>query len=369
MASVQNFSRSLGLGALFLGGLLEGAPAIANEASPSWLLLYPQHPLYRQAGESANLAPMAPAVPLPPPAAPLVAPTAPLPPPRDGAAASLSQTPQTKPKTTEPRVETQPKATESQTSAIASTAAPLFIPPIPIPEPPERGQKFFPSFTAGSPSAFGASWGDVFAGLSLIDRSSPVGSPTDKADGSIALGFGMGDAAGLAGLEVVYNIISLTPSRFAANGNFDFKLHKSFPDLWAVALGWENAINYGPDAGGTPSSVYGSASKLLVLQPDNLENPMLLGLTLGAGGGRFRPFADQINRVSSVGIFAAAGLQVLPNLSVILDWTGQNLNAGVSYVPFRNVPFYVNATAVDVAGSTDFGTRYSIGFGIGYNFR
>ncbi|MGQ9865534.1 MAG: hypothetical protein ACUVSQ_04510 [Pseudanabaenaceae cyanobacterium] len=96
---------------------------------------------------------------------------------------------------------------------------------------------------------------------------------------------------------------------------------------------------------------------------------MLLGLTLGAGGGRFRSFADQRNGVDSVGIFAAAGLQVLPNLSVILDWTGQNLNAGFSYVPFRNVPFYVNATAVDVAGSTDFGTRYSISFGLGYNFR
>ncbi|NJK59325.1 MAG: hypothetical protein HC918_02375 [Oscillatoriales cyanobacterium SM2_1_8] len=205
--------------------------------------------------------------------------------------------------------------------------------------------------------------------MSLIDRSSPVGNPTDKADGSATLGFGLGDAAGLAGLEIAYNIISLTPSRFASNGNVDFKLHKTFPDFWSVALGWENAINYGPEAGGTPSSLYGAVSKFFVLQPDNLENPMLLGLTLGAGGGRFRPFADQLNQVGSVGIFGAAGLQVLPNFSVILDWTGQNLNTGVSYVPFRNIPFYVNAAAVDVAGSTNFGTRYSISFGLGYNFR
>ncbi|MGQ9865535.1 MAG: hypothetical protein ACUVSQ_04515 [Pseudanabaenaceae cyanobacterium] len=233
-----------------------GLPALANGAEPSWLMLYPQHPLYRRAVEtpvSETPSTAVPADPPPVPASPIAPPTAP------------------------PTVTVEPSAPSPQPEpsppAVASNAAPLFIPPIPVPEPPERGQKFFPSFTAGSPSAFGASWGDVFAGLSLIDRSSPVGSPTDKADGSIALGFGLGDATSLAGLEVVYNIISLTPSRFAANGNVDFKLHKTFPDLWSVALGWENAINYGPDAGGTPSSVYGAASKVFVLQPDNWKIP------------------------------------------------------------------------------------------------
>ncbi|MDX1977992.1 MAG: hypothetical protein SFT94_09980 [Pseudanabaenaceae cyanobacterium bins.68] len=311
-------------------GLVWLSPPMA-EAKPqdSWLLLYPQHPLHRQAVERAG-------------------------------------SPELKP---EPKLELPVEPTQPVQNA--ATPAPLFIEPVEPPDPSQnqRGPRYFPSFNAGSPSGFGANWGDVFGGISFVNRSSPVGSPTDKADGSIALGAGLGNANDLLGLEVVYNLISLTPSRFASNGSFDFKLHRALPGLMSVAVGWENAANYGPDAGGTPSTVYGSVSKFFVLQPDDPDNPMLLGLTLGAGGGRFRSFNDQTAGVGSIGVFGSAGLQVLPNLSVITDWTGQNLNLGVSYVPFARIPLYVNGALVDPLGNTSFGLRYSLSVGFGFNFR
>lgn len=320
------------IGGLAWSGL--GVMPVMAETEPqaSWLLLYPQHPLHRRAVEKA------------------------------GSATEIRQP---------PKLELPEGAGDLPEQKNAATPAPLFIEPLepPSPEMMRRGPRYFPSFNAGSPSGFGANWGDVFGGISFVNRSSPIGSPTDKADGSISLGAGLGNANDFLGLEVVYNLISLTPSRFASNGSFDFKVHRALPGLMSVAVGWENAANYGPEAGGTPSTVYGSVSKFFVLQPDDPNNPMLLGLTLGAGGGRFRSFSDQINGVGSLGVFGSAGLQVLPNLSVITDWTGQNLNLGVSYVPFASVPLYVNGALVDPLGSTSFGLRYSLSVGFGFNFR
>jgi|GEM_PF-4986863 len=256
--------------------------------------------------------------------------------------------------------------------------APLYIDPIPAPTVTHRRPRYYPSFNALTPSGFGANQGDVFMGASLINREVGLAvlgpgavarSDSGKAGGSAAIGFGLGDSQKFLGLESTYNIISLTPSRFADNGSFDFKVHRRLGRQTSIAVGWENAINYGPEAGGTDSSVYGSVSTVIPLRPNNPNNPMLLGMSAGVGGGRFRTIQDQIDGKDSVGVFGSVGLQVLPNASVITEWSGSSLNLGVSYVPFRSIPFFLSGTAIDVANSTGFGTRYAVGGSLGFNFR
>lgn len=256
--------------------------------------------------------------------------------------------------------------------------APLYIDPIPAPTPQQRRPRYYPSFNALTPSGFGANQGDVFMGASIVNREvglSVLGpgavarSDSGKRGGSAAIGFGLGDAGKFLGLETTYNIISLTPSRFASNGSFDFKVHRRLGKQTSIAVGWENAINYGPEAGGTDSSVYGVLSTVIPLQPNHPSNPMLLGLSAGVGGGRFRTIQDQIEGKDSVGVFGSVGLQVAPNASVITEWSGSSLNLGVSYVPFRSLPFFLSGTAIDVANSTGFGTRYAVSGSLGFNFR
>jgi len=250
------------------------------------------------------------------------------------------------------------------------STAPLFIEPLPPPPPPpERYPRYFPALSAGSPSGFGANWGDISLGAAIINREGAAPTnPNARAGGSVAITFGIGDSRDFLGLETTYNIISVTPSRFAQNGNFDFKIHKNLGNLSSIALGWQNAINYGPEAGGTESSVYGAFSQIYVLQPDNPENPMLLGFTIGIGGGVYRPFFDQINQVSSVGVFSSAGWQALPNVSLIGDWNGQGMNFGVSYVPFRDIPITLTGIAVDVFNNTTFQTRYLLSGSLTFRF-
>lgn len=240
---------------------------------------------------------------------------------------------------------------------------PIFIEPV-VPKASEQPPTYLPGFNAGSPSGFGANWGDAFLGVSGESQ----GIRSSKADGSAYVGFGLGNSQEYVGLEVVANIISLTPSRFASNGSIDFKLHRSLPDLTSVAIGWQNPVSWGSDAGGFRSSVYGTISKLFVLQPDNPDNPMVLGVTAGLGGGRFRPLDSQGNEVGSVSFFGSVGLQVLNNLSLITDWTGRGLNLGVSYVPFPTVPLFLTGVAVDVVGNDYLGPRYTLNVGYGFKF-
>jgi len=334
----------------------------ATNQQPNWILLYPQHPLYRKSVQDASQ-----------PAA-IVNPTITqpqsglLPPINSQSTLGTTIPAPSRPQTIQTR---EVLTTAPSKTAQAPVPAPLYIEPIAPKPQPTRGPQYFPGFSAGSPSGFGLNWGDVSLGLAYIDKSTitfdnPV---SGKADGSAAIAFGLGNSSDFLGLEVNYNLISLTPSRFAANGSFDFKLHRYLGDLTSIAIGWENAINYGEDAGGTNSSVYGVVSKLFLLTPEDLVNPRILSFSVGVGGGRFRPFQDERNKKGTVGVFANIGYQVLPNVSAIVDWTGRELNLGVSYVPFSNIPFTITALAVDVAQSVGPAVRYALTAGFSFRFR
>jgi hypothetical protein len=356
---------------IFLGFTLFGnTPLVAlaqPTPDPTWLLLYPQDPrhhllLEKQQKNQVALPTVPPQVIVPPIVkAPIAS---------DGV--NPPKTPTGLPVAKTPPPELSPsKETKPEVIALPPFSPPLFIETLPPPPPPaERYPKYVPALSSGIPSAFGANWGDVSVGAGLIDRegSAPT-SPNARAGGSAAISFGVGDSSEYFGLETTYNIISLTPSRFASNGSFDFKLHKNLGNLTAIAVGWDNAINYGPEAGGTESSVYGVISKLFVLKPGDPENPMVLGFSAGVGGGGFRPFNDQINRVGSIGVFGSVGIQALSNIALSATWTGQTMNFGVSYVPFRDIPFTLTAVAVDAFNNTEFKTRYLLGGGFSFKFR
>jgi hypothetical protein len=229
-----------------------------------------------------------------------------------------------------------------------------------------------------TPSGFGANSGDVFMGASIVDREVGLAilrpgtltrNKRDKEGGSAAVGFGLGDSQELVGLETVYNIISLTPSRFASNGSFDFKLHRQIGRWSSIAVGWENAINYGPEAGGTEPTYYGAMGTVIPLRPNNPDNPMLLGISGGVGDGRFRSISDQIDDKNGLNAFGSIGLQVISNAAMIVEWSGPGLNVGVSYVPFTAFPLFLSATAIDVSDTTGFGTRYAVSASVGFNFR
>jgi hypothetical protein len=239
----------------------------------------------------------------------------------------------------------------------------LLIEPVPI----RRRAGAAPSSTLSTPTAFGANFGTAFVGLSLVDRPRGGVDP----DGSAVVGIGLGDSRRYVGLEVATSIISLSDSNgrdsIGGSGAVNLKLHRILPGGVGVAIGWENAAAWG-DARQADSSVYGVVSRAFPLQPNNPNNRMPLVLSLGAGGGRFRSVSDIQDRRNSIGVFASAGLRVIPQASLIANWTGQDLNLGASVAPFSKIPLTITAGLADVTGNAGDGVRFAIGIGYGIRF-
>jgi hypothetical protein len=235
------------------------------------------------------------------------------------------------------------------------------------PVPTRRRAGAAPSSTLSTPTAFGANFGTAFVGLSLVDR--PRGG--DDPDGSAVVGIGLGDSRRYVGLEVATSIISLSDSNgrdsIGGSGAVNLKLHRILPGGVGVAIGLENALAWG-DARQADSSVYGVVSRAFPLQPNNPNNRMPLVLSLGAGGGRFRSVSDIQDRRNSIGVFASAGLRVIPQASLIANWTGQDLNLGASVAPFSKIPLTITAGLADVTGNAGDGVRFAIGIGYGIRF-
>ena len=145
------------------------------------------------------------------------------------------------------------------------------------------------------------------------------------------------------------------------DGGVSFKLHRQFKGGWAIAAGIENLATFGATDGG--SSGYGVVSKKFELR--NPEQPLsTITTSLGVGGGRFRAETDLDEDV--INVFGSVGVRLLRSLSLIADWTGQDLNVGLSIAPFKNFPLVITPAAADITGNAGDGVRFILGVGFGY---
>ncbi|GCA81136.1 hypothetical protein [Microcystis aeruginosa] len=218
-----------------------------------------------------------------------------------------------------------------------------------------------PGASISTPIGFGASLGQIFGGFGFQSRT----RFTNQADGGLSLGGGLGDPQKIVGLDVTLAILSLFDDN-AGRGSFSFKIHRSLPEGFAVALGFENAINWGGTDGG--SSIYGVVSKFFQLTETTKEPFSQLTLSLGVGGGRFRSEGAIEDGVNSLGVFASAGLRIVEPVSAIVEWSGQDLNAGISLIPFPKIPLTVNLAGADLTGNAGDGARFVMSIGYNYFF-
>lgn len=244
----------------------------------------------------------------------------------------------------------------------------LFIDPI-IVEISKPGLQAAPGSSAGTPTAYGASWGQGFFGVGGF-----IPFSTGKVDGSLAAGFGVGDAVKSVGLEIDFNIYSLGGqndffSDFGGSGGIGFKLHKYFADGTAVAVGWSNPITWG-EGNRARDTIYGVVTKAFYLQPNSPNNKLPLTVSVGLGSGAFRslgalrsPSGD-----NSPNFFGSLGLRVIPEASLVASWTGNTLNLGASFAPFKDTPIVINTIFTDVTSNLTYSTGFSLSAGYSFQF-
>lgn len=228
-----------------------------------------------------------------------------------------------------------------------------------------------PGIVAGSPVGFGAGWGEAFVALGA--QTTPDNSP-DDIDGAMSIGFGLGDAYEYVALETTASIVSLTSDNgnndsdsFGSDGALNFKLHTVLPGSLGIAVGVENVARWGEVADGpaAKSSAYLTATRFFSVG----QSGMPLAVTAGVGDNRFvDPLVGSAGvGEDGVGLFGAVSIAPHPQVSLIADWSGRDLNAGVSVVPFRTIPLTVGLTAIAVTERND--GESEVGGSIGYSFR
>lgn len=220
-----------------------------------------------------------------------------------------------------------------------------------------RGQ---PGSSAGSTGAWGAAWGDVFAGVGFQSRARYTSEP----DGSGSVGFGLGDSRREVGLEVAISSASSFRQGVGNNGSVSLKVHRVLPRDYGIAVGFENVANWGGPDGG--SSVYGVVSHTVNLRPKPDLPFGSIAWNVGVGNSRYLTEQELADGKKGVNAFGSVGLRVHERASLIADWTGQDLVGAISFVPLRRSPLVMSVGVADLTGYAGDGKRIiaSAGFGM-----
>jgi S-layer homology domain len=283
-----------------------------------------------------------------------------------------------------------PPAAMTADEAIAKLSIPSQVPAITA----AAATSTYPVGGLGTPTAFGANWGDFFLGAGFQGETrpnvisnanlpnAPLATAAEKAKGpetfAYSVGLGLGDARNFLGLETVATTYNRTgagnPGSFE-NGGISFKIHKLLGDNFAIAGGYENAITFGnnpatPDGGVNGGRTgYGVAS--LILNPDpNMGFFSNTTLSVGAGAGRFRSLGDIRANKDNINVFGSLGTRLFSNVSLVGDWNGQDLSVGLPItIPFGGgSAFQVTPAIVDIANPETGGSRFSVSGGLGFHF-
>lgn len=215
-----------------------------------------------------------------------------------------------------------------------------------------------PGIAFGSPVAFGVAWGQAFMGVG--GTTAPNQGGNGGVDGSASVGLGLGNPNTFVGLEAVATVISLR-SNFGDDGDASVKLHRVLPGRSAIAVGVDNTARWGA-AKGTKAGTYIAFTKVWDFNGDMARHPVPMSFNIGAGNGRFsKPGSD------TVGLFGGVSIAPWRQVSLIADFDGRDLNAGLSVVPFARWPLVVTAGAIHLTERYNMDTEFA--GGIGYLFR
>ena len=256
-------------------------------------------------------------------------------------------------------VAAEPSIFLAQGTAPSALRDELKIKPLPAAFLPSQSGGNSPSLTFGTPSGFGAYWGSAF--ISAVGTT-PGSKRDGNIDGSVSVGFGLGSSDTI-GAEVSYNQGSI--KNFGQNGTFDAKIHRIVysegTNQVSVSVGWNTFAQHVTESVAN-SVVYGAISSYSQLQAGDKYNTMPISFTVGVGGGSFSK--DR----ASVAVFGGFGVQVHPQFSVGAAWSGQGINAGVSYVPYPEIPLTFVLTGGDLTESSFGGRVVVLSASYGFSF-
>jgi hypothetical protein len=221
-----------------------------------------------------------------------------------------------------------------------------------------------PGTTISNPSGFGADGNRIFLVTDYQGRT----RNTNTDDGEAGIGVALGDAKKV-GVELSYTQASF--GRYGkSGGGFSTKIHHRFSDSASAAIGWNYFAKLeSPGYLDYPKNSYYAAYSQILKTREFIDQPFSrVAVSAGVGGGQFLTETKAGGgNPQGVNVFGSVALRVAQPVSVITEWTGQDLAMGVSIVPFKNIPIVITPAVRDITGAGN-GARFVLGTGFSFKF-
>lgn len=221
-----------------------------------------------------------------------------------------------------------------------------------------------PSYTFGAPSGLVPGFGTVFMGIG----GTVSGRESHRIDGGMSVGGGFGNPIDAIGGYAAVEMGSISPSD---GGEFD-------RGQLAMGLGHTFAdFGLGISAGFVGLDLWHNSTENEILDPSfylavsklfaNDIAPVIL--TAGAGNEAFGTVTEESDhdRKYEIQEFLAAAVYVLPQVSLVADYTSGVTTAGVSIVPLPRIPVVLGLAANDIFQQDD-GINALVTLAFGYAF-
>ena len=216
-----------------------------------------------------------------------------------------------------------------------------------------------PGFTINAPAGLVPGAGVVFAGISGTSNS-------DDTDGGLGFGFGYGNPYESVGGAASLTIGSIDPRDGGSfnRGGLNLSLGHVFSEYGlGAAVGVTNIDLWHADHDQKlDPSFYGAVTKLL---PNDIAP---LTLTVGLGNNIYADVDEDGDKKDKVYPFVSLAAYVLPQMSLIADFTSGITSAGVSVIPFPSIPVSMTMGAYDISDETVQGTSFIAGLSAAYAF-
>jgi hypothetical protein len=241
----------------------------------------------------------------------------------------------------------------------------------PVAAPGSSGFGISPALSINNPVGFGADGGVGFLSGSYQART----RGTSASDGELGIGVGLFDATDALGLELSYTINSFGTSQGFGSGGFNAKVHKRFGDA-ALAVGWNRFANVNFGNSGTvtdfPNNSYYAVATQVIRTTEEIDSFLSrISLSAGVGGGQFLSSNTTSTNLNAGGVnaFGSAAFRLAKPISAIVEWTGQDLAAGLSLTPFGDgFPLVITPAFRDISGVNNQSARFVLGVGTAFKF-
>lgn len=204
-----------------------------------------------------------------------------------------------------------------------------------------------PAFTMSAPAGLVPGSGVVFAGIGGLHTQGKEGNDTD---GSMAVGFGYGNPYETVGGAVSLSLGSINPDDGGAfnRGSLNLSLGHNFAQY---GLGFAVGVNtidlwHDKHSDKMDESYYTSVTKLL---PNDV---VPVAVTAGLGNNDFAKVTEDGDKKDHVYPFVSVAAYVMPQLSLIADYTSGVTTLGVGIVPSPKLPVTITMGAYNVNKQT-----------------